>query len=236
MRAFAHDVFTYPPPGTVSRSASTGWCARRPPPPGRGRPRRHRRRGWDDLRRTHTADWVERVRDGRLERREQLGLGLPWSPELVEPRPPRDRRNDPRGTRGARGRRRGESRRRDAPRLCGRRPRLLRLQRRRHRPARDAAERRVDRVIVVDVDVHQGDDGRACSPRMRAPSRSRSTASATTRSAASRRPRRRPSGRHDGRPLSPRWTRRSPARPARPAGLCFVLAGVTRSIGSAALR
>ena len=50
-------------------------------------------RGGDDLRRTHTADWVERVRDGRLERREQLGLGLPWSPELVE-RPPRDRGDD----------------------------------------------------------------------------------------------------------------------------------------------
>jgi acetoin utilization deacetylase AcuC-like enzyme len=40
--------------------------------------------GWDQLRRTHTDDWVARVCDGRLERREELALGLPWSPQLVE--------------------------------------------------------------------------------------------------------------------------------------------------------
>ena len=39
---------------------------------------------WDQLRRTHSDDWLERVRDGRIERREELALGLPWSPELVE--------------------------------------------------------------------------------------------------------------------------------------------------------
>ena len=85
MRAFAHDLFTYPLPAghrfplgkyrlvregaerltdveVVSVEAAT----------------------WGQLRRTHRDDWVDRVRDGRLERREQLALGLPWSPQLVE--------------------------------------------------------------------------------------------------------------------------------------------------------
>jgi acetoin utilization deacetylase AcuC-like enzyme len=39
---------------------------------------------WGQLRRTHSDDWLARVREGRLERREELALGLPWSPELVE--------------------------------------------------------------------------------------------------------------------------------------------------------
>ena len=85
MRAFAHDLFTYPLPAghrfplgkyrlvreaaervsgvdVVNAEAAT----------------------WGQLRRTHRDDWVERVRDGRLERREELALGLPWSPQLVE--------------------------------------------------------------------------------------------------------------------------------------------------------
>jgi acetoin utilization deacetylase AcuC-like enzyme len=39
---------------------------------------------WEQLRRTHSDDWLARVREGRIERREELALGLPWSPELVE--------------------------------------------------------------------------------------------------------------------------------------------------------
>ena len=39
---------------------------------------------WGQLRRTHSDDWLARVRDGTIERREELALGLPWSPELVE--------------------------------------------------------------------------------------------------------------------------------------------------------
>jgi acetoin utilization deacetylase AcuC-like enzyme len=39
---------------------------------------------WADLRRVHAAGWLEKVRLGRLERREERGLGLPWSPALVE--------------------------------------------------------------------------------------------------------------------------------------------------------
>jgi acetoin utilization deacetylase AcuC-like enzyme len=39
---------------------------------------------WEQLRRTHSDDWLARIREGRIERREELALGLPWSPELVE--------------------------------------------------------------------------------------------------------------------------------------------------------
>ena len=39
---------------------------------------------WAALRRVHDSDLVDRIRDGRLSLREQRGLGLPWSPELVE--------------------------------------------------------------------------------------------------------------------------------------------------------
>ena len=39
---------------------------------------------WDDLATVHDAGLLARVRDGRLTVREERGLGLPWSPELVE--------------------------------------------------------------------------------------------------------------------------------------------------------
>ena len=39
---------------------------------------------WKQLRRTHSDDWLARIREGRIERREELALGLPWSPELVD--------------------------------------------------------------------------------------------------------------------------------------------------------
>ena len=85
MRAFAHDVFTYPLPDghrfPLAKYRMVREAAERLP-------------GvvvedaaaadWDELRRTHSDDWVERVRDGRLERREELALGLPWSDALVE--------------------------------------------------------------------------------------------------------------------------------------------------------
>ncbi len=38
----------------------------------------------EELLRAHTADWVERAEAGALTRDEQRALGLPWSPELVE--------------------------------------------------------------------------------------------------------------------------------------------------------
>ena len=85
MRAFAHDVYTYPLPEghrfplakyRLVREAAEGLEGIDV--------QDSEAAGWDDLRRTHSADWVDRVRDGRLERRELLGLGLPWSEELVE--------------------------------------------------------------------------------------------------------------------------------------------------------
>jgi acetoin utilization deacetylase AcuC-like enzyme len=85
MRAFAHDVFTYPlPPGhrfplgkyrlvregaeacpaiqVADAAAATG----------------------DELALAHEPAYLERVSATGLTRREELALGLPWSPELVE--------------------------------------------------------------------------------------------------------------------------------------------------------
>ena len=39
---------------------------------------------WEDLALVHEEAYLERVRTGTLGLREQRGLGLPWSPELVE--------------------------------------------------------------------------------------------------------------------------------------------------------
>ena len=39
---------------------------------------------WALLERVHDHDLLARIRDGRLSVREQRGLGLPWSPQLVE--------------------------------------------------------------------------------------------------------------------------------------------------------
>jgi acetoin utilization deacetylase AcuC-like enzyme len=39
---------------------------------------------WDELRLVHDADYVERVRDGRLEHLEQRRIGFPWSEGMVE--------------------------------------------------------------------------------------------------------------------------------------------------------
>ncbi len=158
MRAFAHDVFIYPLPAghrfplgkyRMVREAAEGL----PDVEVNGTDAAT----WDDLRRTHTEDWVERVRDGRLVRREELGLGLPWSPELVE-----------------------RARRATGATILAARAALedgvaANLGGGTHHAFADAgrgfcvfndvvtalrvlrAERRVDRAIVVDVDVHQGD-------------------------------------------------------------------------------
>jgi acetoin utilization deacetylase AcuC-like enzyme len=39
---------------------------------------------WAELRRAHSLEYLARVRSGKLDRREQLALGVPWSPRLVE--------------------------------------------------------------------------------------------------------------------------------------------------------
>ena len=85
MRAFAHDVFTYPLPAGHRFPLAKYRLVREAAERLEGVDVRGADAAdWHQLRRTHTRDWVERVRDGRLERRDELALGLPWSPELVE--------------------------------------------------------------------------------------------------------------------------------------------------------
>jgi acetoin utilization deacetylase AcuC-like enzyme len=84
MRAFAHDVFTYPlPPGhrfplgkyrLVREGAVTAGIAVEDA----------RAASRDELELAHEPAYVDRVETGALGRREELALGLPWSPELVE--------------------------------------------------------------------------------------------------------------------------------------------------------
>lgn len=158
MRAFAHDRFTYPLPDghrfplpkyrllREAVAASTDVVVEEPAPA-----------DWPVLARTHAAGYLERVRDGRLERRELLALGLPWSPELVE-----------------------RSRRATGATIAAARAALedgtaMNLGGGTHHAFADAgrgfcvfndvvtaaralrAERRARRVLVVDLDVHQGD-------------------------------------------------------------------------------
>lgn len=84
MLAFAHDVFTYPlPPGhrfplakyrlVREGAAAAGIEIRDAPPATR-----------DQLALAHADAYLDRVEAGTLSRRETLALGLPWSPALVE--------------------------------------------------------------------------------------------------------------------------------------------------------
>lgn len=84
MRAFAHDVYTYPLPEghrfplpkyrlVRERAEAEPSIAVHPAPEAT----------WAELGRTHTEGYLERMRTGDLERRAQLALGLPWSTELV---------------------------------------------------------------------------------------------------------------------------------------------------------
>jgi acetoin utilization deacetylase AcuC-like enzyme len=85
VRTFAHDVYTYPlPPGhrfPLVKYRLVREEAQREPGL-RVEPARAAR--WDELRRAHTRDYLDRVRSGALSRRAQLALGLPWSSALVE--------------------------------------------------------------------------------------------------------------------------------------------------------
>ena len=85
MRAFAHDVFTYPLPAGHRFPLGKYRLVRegaehidgleietaRPATPG-------------ELARGHDPSYIAQVESGELSRRELLSLGLPWSPELVE--------------------------------------------------------------------------------------------------------------------------------------------------------
>ena len=158
MRAFAHDLHTYPLPDghrfpldkyRLVREAAerlVGVCVLDA-----------EAAGWDQLQRTHSGDWLARVREGRIERREQLALGLPWSPELVE----RSRRSTGATVMAAR----AALEEGIAANLGGGTHHAFAHAGRGFCVFNDVvtairdlrAAGRVRRVLVVDVDVHQGD-------------------------------------------------------------------------------
>ena len=84
LRAYAHDRFTFPVPeghrfplakyALVRRlvDANPDVSVLEGPPA-----------TWAEIGRAHHAEWVRRVRFGMLDRRELAALGLPWSPALV---------------------------------------------------------------------------------------------------------------------------------------------------------
>ncbi|MBA3331386.1 MAG: histone deacetylase [Actinobacteria bacterium] len=85
MQAFAHDVYTYPLPAghrfplpkyRLVREAAERLAGVEVLPA--------RQATWGELRAAHTSRYLARVRAGTLERRELLALGLPWSQALVE--------------------------------------------------------------------------------------------------------------------------------------------------------
>ena len=85
MRAFAHDVYTYPLPAGHRFPLPKYRLVRE------GAERlagveviSARRADWRELRRAHSTAYLARVRSGGLSRREVLALGLPWSDALVE--------------------------------------------------------------------------------------------------------------------------------------------------------
>jgi acetoin utilization deacetylase AcuC-like enzyme len=85
LRAFAHDVYTYPlPEGHRFPLGKYRLVREAAEQLKRVEVENAEAATWEQLRRTHRDDWVDRARDGRLERREELALGLPWSPQLVE--------------------------------------------------------------------------------------------------------------------------------------------------------
>lgn len=85
MKAFAHDVYTYPLPAGHRfplgkyRLVREGAEATEEIDVGDARAATG-----EELGLAHEAAYLDRVGDGELSRREQLALGLPWSPELVE--------------------------------------------------------------------------------------------------------------------------------------------------------
>ena len=84
LRAYAHDRFTFPVPEGHRFPLSKYALVRRlvdanPDVSVREGPRAT----WDEIGRAHHVEWVRRVRFGMLDRRELAALGLPWSPALV---------------------------------------------------------------------------------------------------------------------------------------------------------
>jgi acetoin utilization deacetylase AcuC-like enzyme len=112
---------------------------------------------WDTLRAVHDADYLHRVQQGDLTKREERALGLPWSPELVE-RGRRSTQGTVHAARDAVGTGIGMN-------LGGGTHHAARAQGRGYCLFNDVAvaiavlrdDGRLDRALVVDCDVHQGD-------------------------------------------------------------------------------
>jgi acetoin utilization deacetylase AcuC-like enzyme len=85
VRAFAHDVYTYPlPPGHRFPLAKYRLVRERAEAVDEIEVEDARAADDGELRLAHDAVYLERVQNGALARREELALGLPWSPALVE--------------------------------------------------------------------------------------------------------------------------------------------------------
>lgn len=85
MKAFAHDVYTYPlPPGHRFPLGKYRLVRQGAEHRDRIEVSDSRSASPDELALVHAHDYVDRVESGRLTRREELALGLPWSPALVE--------------------------------------------------------------------------------------------------------------------------------------------------------
>jgi acetoin utilization deacetylase AcuC-like enzyme len=85
VRAFAHDGFTYPlPPGhrfPLEKYRLVREAAQQLPGVEVGPARAA---SWEELELTHERSYLRRVERGSLSRRDELALGLPWSEALVE--------------------------------------------------------------------------------------------------------------------------------------------------------
>jgi acetoin utilization deacetylase AcuC-like enzyme len=85
MKAFAHDVYTYPLPDGHRFPLGKYRLVREGAEASDEIAVTDARAATDEeLRLAHEPDYLERVGRGELARREELALGLPWSPALVE--------------------------------------------------------------------------------------------------------------------------------------------------------
>ena len=88
MRVWTHDRFAFPlPPGHRFPLAKYRLLRERVLADGLATPAEVSEPGpvaWEDLARVHEAPLLDRIRAGALSAREERGLGLPWSPQLVE--------------------------------------------------------------------------------------------------------------------------------------------------------
>ena len=166
VHAWAHDVYSYPLPEghrfplpkyrLVREGAEAEPTIDVQPAP---------EATWEQLALTHTPGHLERMRSGGLERRAELALGLPWSPELVT----RARRavgatiaaaraalDDPRGVAANLGGGTHHAFPDEGRGFCVFNDVVTALRTlRSERPA-------LRRALVIDLDVHQGDGTHAC--------------------------------------------------------------------------